>query len=144
MQENYMELIFQEFHLQEPDLKQYSPLTFAYLGDCVYEIAIRTIIVYQKNMAANQLHKKSSFLAKATTQSAIINSLLDELTAEEMTIYKRGRNAFSPTRAKNATMSDYRRATGFECLIGYLYMNKQYKRLTFLIKTGIERLGVDK
>lgn len=144
MQENYMELILEEFHLPEPDLKNYSPLTLAFLGDCVYEIAIRTMVVYQGNAAANKLHKKSSSYAKASAQSVMIVSLKDELTEEEMTIYKRGRNAYSATRAKNATMSDYRRATGFECLMGYLYMKKQYKRLVYLIKTGIERLEVNK
>lgn len=141
MQQNYIELILEELHLPEPDLKNYSPLTLAYLGDCVYEVAVRTMVVYQGNTAVNKLHRESSRLVKASAQSSLIRSIKEELTEEEMAVYKRGRNAYSPTRAKNASMSDYRRATGFECLVGYLYMKKEYERLVFLIKIGIERLG---
>lgn len=85
----------------------------------------------------NRLHKKASQLVKAGTQSAIIQKLEPMLTEEEYRIYKRGRNAHSPTMAKHASMTDYRRATGFEALIGYLYLKEEWKRMLQLIREGI-------
>lgn len=139
---DFVESILEGFQLKVPDMKTYSPLTLAYLGDCVYEIIVRTMVVYQGNTAVQKLHKKSSDLVKAHTQSDMINALQDELTEDEMTIYKRGRNAYSATRAKNATMSDYRRATGFEALMGYLYIEKKYERIMQLINLAMERIEV--
>ena len=106
------------FHLEDQDLRSYSPLTLAYIGDGVYELIIRTILVKKGNCPVNRLHKKASSLVKAGAQSAIMEVIEEELTPEELSVYRRGRNAHSPTMAKHATMADYRRATGFEALMG--------------------------
>ena len=125
------------FQLEDRDLRTYSPLTLAYLGDAVYELVIRTALVKKGNCPVHQLHKSASSLVKASAQSEMMEVLDPVLTEEEHQIYKRGRNAHSPTMAKNATMSDYRRATGFEALMGYLFLKGDYERMLELIRTGI-------
>ena len=125
------------FHLKEQDIRSYSPLTLAYLGDGVYELVIRTILVQKGNCPVNRLHKRASSLVKASAQSAIMEVIEEELTPEELGVYRRGRNAHSPTMAKHATMADYRRATGFEALMGYLYLKEEYSRMVALIRKGI-------
>ena len=128
METNLMQLK-ELFHLEEQDLRSYSPLTLAYIGDGVYELIIRTILVKKGNCPVNRLHKKASSLVKAGAQSAIMEVIEEELTPEELSVYRRGRNAHSPTMAKHATMADYRRATGFEALMGYLYLKEDYTRM---------------
>ena len=125
------------FHLEDQDLRSYSPLTLAYIGDGVYELIIRTILVKKGNCPVNRLHKKASSLVKAGAQSAIMEVIEEELTPEELIGYRRGRNAHSPTMAKHATMADYRRATGFEALMGYLYLKEDYTRMLTLVRMGI-------
>ena len=125
------------FHLEDQDLRSYSPLTLAYIGDGVYELIIRTILVKKGNCPVNRLHKKASSLVKAGAQSAIVEVIEEELTPEELSVYRRGRNAHSPTMAKHATMADYRRATGFEALMGYLYLKEDYTRMLTLVRMGI-------
>ena len=125
------------FHLEDQDLRSYSPLTLAYIGDGVYELIIRTILVKKGNCPVNRLHKKASSLVKAGAQSAIMEVIEEELTPEELSVYRRGRNAHSPTMAKHATMADYRRATGFEALMGYLYLKEDYTRMLTLVHMGI-------
>ena len=125
------------FHLEDQDLRSYSPLTLAYIGDGVYELIIRTILVKKGNCPVNRLHKKASSLVKAGAQSAIMEVIEEELTPEELSVYRRGRNAHSPTMAKHATMEDYRRATGFEALMGYLYLKEDYTRILTLVRMGI-------
>lgn len=125
------------FHLEDQDLRSYSPLTLAYIGDGVYELIIRTILVKKGNCPVNRLHKKASSLVNAGAQSAIMKVIEEELTPEELSVYRRGRNAHSPTMAKHATMADYRRATGFEALMGYLYLKEDYTRMLTLVRMGI-------
>ena len=125
------------FHLEDQDLRSYSPLTLAYIGDGVYELIIRTILVKKGNCPVNRLHKKASSLVKAGAQSAIMEVIEEELTPEELSVYRRGRNAHSPTMAKHATMADYRRVTGFEALMGYLYLKEDYTRMLTLVRMGI-------
>lgn len=125
------------FHLEDQDLRSYSPLTLAYIGDGVYELIIRTILVKKGNCPVNRLHKKASSLVKAGAQSAIMEVIEEELTPEELSVYRRGRNAHSSTMAKHATMADYRRATGFEALMGYLYLKEDYTRMLTLVRMGI-------
>ena len=125
------------FHLEDQDLRSCSPLTLAYIGDGVYELIIRTILVKKGNCPVNRLHKKASSLVKAGAQSAIMEVIEEELTPEELSVYRRGRNAHSPTMAKHATMADYRRATGFEALMGYLYLKEDYTRMLTLVRMGI-------
>ena len=125
------------FGLKDPDIRSYSPLTLAYIGDGVYELVIRTILVKKGNCPVNRIHRKASSLVKASAQSAIMEKIEGHLTQEEHDIYRRGRNAHSPTMAKHATMADYRRATGFEALMGYLYLKEEYTRMLTLIRMGI-------
>lgn len=125
------------FELENTDIRTYSPLTLAYIGDAIYELVIRTILVEKGNTQVNKLHQRASKLVKASAQSAMIEKLKPHLTDEEMGVFKRGRNAKSFTMAKNASMSDYRRATGFEALMGYLYLTEQWDRMLELIKIGI-------
>ena len=135
--ETYLMQMKELFHLEDQDIRSYSPLTLAYIGDGVYELIIRTNLVKKGNCPVNRLHKKASSLVKAAAQSAIIEKIEEELTQEEHDIYRRGRNAHSPTMAKHATMADYRRATGFEALMGYLYLKEDYERMITLVRKGI-------
>lgn len=131
------------FGLEDTDIRTYSPLTLAYIGDAIYELVIRTILVEKGNTQVNKLHNRASRLVKASAQSAMIEKLKPHLTEEETAVFKRGRNAKSYTMAKNASMSDYRRATGFEALMGYLYLTEQWERMLGLIKTGMEEGETD-
>ena len=112
------------------------------MGDCVYELFIRTKIVNMGNMQVNKMHQQSASLVKASAQAEMVYAIMELLTETEKQIYKRGRNAKSLTMAKNATVTEYRTATGFEALIGYLYLSGQEKRLVELISMGLEKMGV--
>lgn len=136
------EKFLNEFGLEEQDLRTYSPLTLAYIGDAIFELVVRTVLVERKNTQAEKLHKAATKIVKAETQALMIESIKDELTEEEMAVYKRGRNAKAVTRAKNATMSEYRRATGFEALMGYLYLKGDMERMIKLIHLGVEKAEV--
>lgn len=133
--------ILEKFGIEKQDIRTYSPLTLAYIGDGVYDLIIRSIVVGKGNTHANCLHRKTSSLVKAKAQSELIEALLSELTEEEEAVYRRGRNAHSPTMAKNATMSDYRRATGFEALMGHLYLKNEFARMVELVEVGLKRTG---
>ena len=127
------------FGLRDVDLRTYSPMTLAYIGDAIYDLIIRTLIVKQGNSRPEKMHKRASALVKASAQAEMIERLLPMLTEEEHAIYKRGRNAKSYTMAKNATMLDYRKATGFEALMGYLYLKEDMSRLIDLVKAGLDK-----
>ncbi|MGN0291413.1 MAG: Mini-ribonuclease 3 [Lachnospiraceae bacterium] len=129
--------IKEQFHIEPIDIRTYSPLTLAYIGDGIYDLVIRSIVVGKGNTKASNLHKETSRLVKAQTQAKMIEKLLPYLTEEEADVYRRGRNAKSPTMAKNATMSDYRKATGFEALMGYLYLQDEFVRLVELVKIAL-------
>ena len=128
----------EEFAMEEVDIRTYSPLVLAYIGDGIYELVIRALLGGQGNTQANKLHKKASTLVNAAAQSAMMERIKEELTEEELHVFKRGRNANSATMAKHATMADYRRATGFEALMGYLYLSGNMERLMELVKLGLE------
>ena len=132
-----------KFGIESKDIRTYSPLTLAYIGDAVFDVIIRSILVNKGNTAVNKLHKRASDIVKAGTQSAFIKVLMDDLTEEEADIYRRGRNSKPHTKAKNATTMDYLDATGFEAVIGYLYLTDNMDRACELISLGIERLSLD-
>lgn len=136
---DWLEMIARQFHLEDVDMRTYSPLTLAYIGDGVYELVIRTILVKKGNCPVNKLHRRASALVRAGAQSDMIKALMPELSQEEGRIYKRGQNARSATMAKNATAADYHRATGFEALMGWLYLTRQWERMLELIEKGLER-----
>lgn len=135
-----IEELYKQFNLEFSDVNQYPPLDLAYIGDCVYELCIRTCLLGEGAQSVDKLNRKASNLAKAVTQARMITGILDQLSDEELIIYKRGRNAKSYSPAKNATLGDYHRATGFEALIGYLYLKKEYERMYSLINMGWEVL----
>ena len=128
------------FGLSSKDWKLYSPLTLAYLGDAVYEMVIRTICVKRTNMQTQKLHRKVTGYVSAKAQAKMMDALAGELTEEEESIYRRGRNSKPYTKAKNASMEEYLKATGFEALVGYLYLQKEYERMNALLAHGIEAL----
>ena len=139
--EGLAERIGELFGCEVPDLRTYSPLTLAFVGDGIYDLVIRTAVVSRANAVVDRLHKKKSQVVKASAQAAQAEALLAELTPEELAVYRRGRNAHSHSTAKNASVGDYRKATGLEALYGYLYLSGQEERLFFLIRTGLERTG---
>lgn len=132
-----------QFDCKDVDLRNYSPLTLAFLGDCVFDLIVRTVIVERGNRAPESLHKKKSAIVKAGAQAKMAESLLDMLTEEELAVYKRGRNAKSYSVAKNASVSDYRRATGLEALIGYLYLQDKEERIIELVKIAMEQNEIE-
>ena len=131
----------EKFSLPQVDIQTYSPLTLAYIGDAAYELVVRTFLVDQGNSRPDKLHRKASSMVKAAAQAAMAEALKDSLTEEELSVYRRGRNAKSPTMAKNASMSDYRKATGFEALMGYLSLKGEQKRLIDLVYAGFVSQG---
>ena len=113
----------------------YSPLVLAYIGDSVYELFVRTKVIEEHpDMPAYKLHKLTVGYVKAHAQSNSICAIEDILTEDELSAYKRGRNAKSATVPKNADLTEYRRATGFEALIGYLYLKNEKERLEELME----------
>ncbi len=126
--------------LSETDLKTYSPLTLAFIGDSIFDLIIRTYIVESGNAPVNKLHKRASKLVQASAQAELYHLIKDHLTEEETAIFKRGRNAKSYTSAKNAGIVEYRTATGLEALIGYLYLADQMDRLMEVIKPQLEKM----
>lgn len=148
MEKGINSYIIEQFGIDEVDVKTYSPLTLAYIGDEIYDLIIRTIVVGKGNTKAANLHRATSQLVKAHAQSEMMHTIVPLLTEEEADIYRRGRNAKSPTMAKNASMSDYRRATGFEALMGYLYLKDEFPRIVMLVKTALadydEKTGKNK
>ena len=131
-----------EFECEEVDIRTYSPLTLAFVGDCIYDLLIRTVLVERGNRNPEHLHKRKSAMVKAGAQAAMAEFLKDDLTEEEMSVYTRGRNAKSYTTAKNASVTDYRKATGFEALMGYLYLTDREDRMIELVKRALEGLDM--
>ena len=118
---------------------EYSPLALAYIGDGVYEMFIRTLILKKGNKSVNKMHKEARLLVCAKAQSEIYAFIESHLTEEEHSVLKRGRNAKSATAPKHAQISDYRRATGVEALIGYLYLKKEIERIEELLEIGLKK-----
>ena len=135
--DSYMQEVFQ---MKEVDVHSYSPLTLAYIGDSIYDLIIKSLVINQGNRQVNKLHKETSMYVQASTQSLMMRAMQEELTEEEHAVYKRGRNAKSVSPAKNQSITDYRRATGFEALLGYLYLKKEWKRMLDLVKIGLDSL----
>ncbi len=132
-----------QFHIPDVDIRTYSPLALAYIGDGVFDLVIRTLVVGRGNTSAGRLHYRTSQIVKAKTQAEMIAVLEPHLLPEEADIYRRGRNAKSSTMAKNATMSDYRKATGLEALIGYLYLKDEMERIIWLVKLALDELEIE-
>lgn len=133
-------LIKKSFDLQEVDIRTYSPLTLAYIGDAVYDLVFRTAVVQRGNTSAHKLHNKTIQYVKAPAQALLVEAIMEELTSKELAVYKRGRNAKPYTMAKNATIGEYKKATGLEALVGYLYLTNQMERALQLIQIGLHKV----
>lgn len=138
---DFHDYITEVLNLQEVDADSYSPLVLAFIGDCVYDLVIKSMIISRGNKQVHKLHEETSRLVQASTQSLMMRTMQQHLTEEEHAIYRRGRNAKSVSPAKNQSITDYRRATGFEALLGYLYLKKDYERLMALVKAGLDSLS---
>lgn len=136
---DFLSQIQEIFSLNEENPAEYSPLVLAYIGDGVYDLIVRSLLISQGNMPVDKLNRKASLMCRASAQAALLQAIAELLTEEESAIARRGRNAKSYTKAKNATMSEYRHATGMEALCGYLYLKKQYERLFCLVQEGMKR-----
>lgn len=117
--------------------KELSPLVLAYIGDSIFEILVRTVVISEGNAPVNRLHKKAKLVVNAAAQAAMFFRIENCLTPEEMSVFKRGRNAKSYTVPKNADISDYRHATGLEAVFGYLYLDGKLDRAIELFNYGM-------
>lgn len=134
-QENFINV---QMDLQGLDVNTLSPLVLAFIGDGVFDLVIRTLVVEKGNAPVNKMHKRVSNMVKAPAQAQLYWKIEEKLSQEEERIFKRGRNAKSYTSAKNAKMSEYRIATGLEALVGYLYLTNNFTRILELITYGLE------
>ena len=130
------------FNSKEVRPNEYSPLALAFIGDSVFDLVIKSVIVEKANCQVNKLQNKTSKIVRATTQALIVDALKDELSEEDANIYRRGKNSKPYTKAKNASYSEYCKATGLEALVGYLYLKGETKRLVSLIKLGLENAEI--
>jgi ribonuclease-3 family protein len=137
MLNEFIESVLSDRDFNSNDITGYSPLVLAYLGDSVYEVYIRTLLVCEGNAPVNKLHKRSIAYVKAKAQSDIIHKIMDFLSPDEQDMVRRGRNAKSGTIPKNADVTEYKYATGFETLLGYLYLKKDYERLNAILKMAV-------
>ena len=145
MNKNYKKLL-EELHqlmmdngkLSVSDVQMLSPLVLAYVGDSVYDTFVRTLLVSGGYGQVAKLHKMSIEFVKAKAQADILGKINELLTSEEQDVVRRGRNTKSSTIPKNADISDYRYATGFEALIGYLYLTGQLERLMEVIRMIVD------
>lgn len=139
----FLQMIRGAFPGKKQDIRSYSPLTLAYIGDAVYDLIIRTVVVERANRPANDLHRITVRYVNASAQAQIVEALMDRLTEEEKSVYRRGKNAKPHTTAKNASVSDYLKATGFEAVLGYLYLTGDMDRVLELVKEGIGLAGME-
>lgn len=134
-----LETVNEAFSLKNVNPNEYSPLTLAFIGDSIFDVVIKSIMVEKANCQVNKLQTKTSKIVRATSQAIIVDCLKDELSEEEANILRRGRNAKPYTKAKNASYGEYCKATGLEALMGYLYLKGETERLVSLIKTGLKK-----
>lgn len=123
------ELLIDSKQLSNSDIRMYNPLVLAYVGDAVYDTFVRTMLVSGGSIQVDKLHKRAIKYVQAKAQAAIVESLQEMLTDDEKDIVRRGRNTKSNSVPKNADVNDYRYATGFEALVGYLYLIGDIPRL---------------
>ncbi len=126
------------FGLHKVDTRTYSPLALAFIGDSVFAAIVKTVVIEKGNCQADKLHRYSAHLVRAESQALMYDYWQDLLTEQEVAILRRGRNAKSVNTAKNASVQDYRKATGVEALTGYLFLEGQEERLCELIRAGVE------
>ena len=125
-----------------PDIRTYSPGALAYIGDGIYELLVRTKLLSEGNRPADELQRQGIRFSKAVSQAAAVDALLAEdfLSEEELTVYKRGRNTDTHSHSRNASHADYQKATGLECLFGFLYLSGKDERLLELFRAVIKAI----
>lgn len=131
-----------DFHKPTKQAQLISPVALAYIGDAVYELLIRQYLISLPNHKPHHMHKTATSFVSAKAQFAWLTKWMPHLNEEELDIVKRGRNAKSGTPPKNANVTDYRHATAFECLVGYLYISGQIERLQELFEIGLSETDI--
>ncbi|MDD7458249.1 MAG: ribonuclease III domain-containing protein [Clostridia bacterium] len=121
-------------NISKDEARQISPLVLAFIGDGVQTLYVRTKLVLTSTLQPNELHKRTTEKVKAVSQAKQIKSLLSVLTEEELAIFKRARNSNVQSSAKNASLADYKQASGYEAVIGYLYLTANHERLNYLLQ----------
>ena len=139
MEESLRTLILKEFPHEEIDIRTYSPGTLAFLGDAVYSLVIRTILISKGNRQAEKLHNETTYYVRAQQQAAIGIAVYELMTEEEKRVYRRGRNSNPYHHAKNASWDEYMQATALEALCGYLYLQDRTERMMELLTEGVRR-----
>lgn len=134
--------LYEIFNIEknELDVKTLSPLTWAYIGDCVYELYIRTYLINKTRLKPHKLHIEAIKYVKADAQAKIMEGIKEILNEEELDIVRRTRNAENHHLPKNATLQDYMYATAYEGLLGYLYLTKQSERLKEILDISVKSL----
>lgn len=122
----------------EAEVRMVAPLVLAYMGDAIFEVFIRNYLINEMTVSVHQYHKRATRYVRAKAQAEVVHALEAELTEAEWTIVKRGRNQKSATVPKNADLTDYKYATGFEALLGYLFYIGEYERLCQLMNRAVE------
>lgn len=115
-----------------------NPVVLAFVGDAVYSLYVREKLVLTSDAKTGELNKLAVSMVKATAQAELITKLIPFLTEEEISVFKRARNSKKPTKAKSATICEYNLSTGFEAVIGYLYLIGETDRINFLLNKGNE------
>ena len=139
MENDLLTQIIDGLGIDRKDVNAIPALTLAYLGDCIYELVIRTMLVERGITHVSDLNKAAVGFVKAAAQKDMFFSIEDILTEEEMSVFRRGRNVKSSSCPKNASVTDYHTATGFEALMGYLYLKERTERLIELIRIGMDK-----
>ncbi len=120
--------------MSKDEARQISPLVLAFIGDGVQTLYVRTKLVMTSTLPPNELHRRTTDEVKAVSQAKKIKALLNVLTEEEMAVFKRARNSNVQSSAKNASLADYKQASGYEAVIGYLYLTANHERLNYLLQ----------
>ena len=113
-----------------------NPIVLAFVGDAVYSLFIREKLVFTSDFKTGELNKLATDKVNAVAQAEFVNKIMQLLTEEEILVFKRARNAKKPTKSKSASVAEYNASTGFEALLGYLYVTGNYDRLNFLLNEG--------
>ncbi len=139
MEKDLLSQITDGLGLESRDVNAMPALTLAYLGDCIYELVIRTMLVERGITHVSELNRAAVGFVKAVAQKDMFFAVEEILDEEELSVFRRGRNVKSSSCPKNASVTDYHTATGYEALMGYLYLKGRTERLIELVRIGIER-----
>ena len=118
--------------------KNLNPIVLAFVGDAVYSLFVRERLTFLSDCKTGELNIRATSEVNAIAQAEFVKQILDFLDEEELSVFKRARNAKKTTKAKNASVAEYNMATGFEAILGYLYLTGQNDRLNFILNKGID------